>query len=89
VFGPSRVVVDVRGCYWHGCPEHYRPATSNEGYWHSKIAGNRARDAETEQWLTEAGWLVLVVWEHEDTSAAAERISSAVRGRRPDLSTSR
>ena len=20
VFGPSRVVVDVRGCYWHACP---------------------------------------------------------------------
>ena len=82
VFGPSRVVVDVRGCYWHGCPEHYRLATSNEQYWHPKIAGNQARDMETEHLLTEAGWLVMVVWEHEDTAEAASRVAAAVRSRR-------
>jgi DNA mismatch endonuclease, patch repair protein len=82
VFGPARVVVDVRGCYWHGCPDHYRLATSNEHYWHPKIAGNRARDQETERLLAESGWLVLVVWEHEDCGVAAERVIQAVRARK-------
>lgn len=83
VFGPSRVAVDVRGCYWHGCPLHYRLATSNEGYWHPKIAGNQARDEETQRLLEEAGWLVIVVWEHEPTDQAAERVAEAVTARRP------
>lgn len=82
VFGPAKVVVDVRGCYWHGCPEHYRLATSNEQYWHPKIDGNRARDTETERLLTEAGWAVLVVWEHEETAEAAERVARTVLARR-------
>ncbi len=83
VFGPSKVVVDVRGCYWHGCPEHYRLATSNEHYWHPKIVGNQARDTETQRLLEEAGWLVLIVWEHEATEEAAERVARAVDMRRP------
>lgn len=82
VFGPSKVVVDVRGCYWHGCPDHYRLATSNEDYWHPKIAGNQARDLETVSLLTEAGWQVLVVWEHEPTEEAAARVVEAVQSRR-------
>src|SRR4051812_4693934 len=50
VFGPSRVVVDCRGCFWHGCPEHGRRAhTVNAWYWPAKIEGNRARDADSEE----------------------------------------
>ena len=82
VFGPAKVVVDVRGCYWHGCPQHYRLATSNEQYWHPKIAGNQTRDAETQELLEGMGWLVVVVWEHEPTEEAAEHVRSLVLARR-------
>jgi DNA mismatch endonuclease Vsr len=87
-FGP-RVAVDVRGCFWHACPEHCRRGTSNTAWWTQKLAGNAARDADTEQRLTDAGWLVLVVWEHDDPADAAERIARAVlaRRRRPTRST--
>src|SRR5690606_26089746 len=26
VFSRERVAVFVDGCYWHGCPDHHRPA---------------------------------------------------------------
>ena len=32
VFAKARVAVFVDGCYWHGCPEHYREPRINNGY---------------------------------------------------------
>lgn len=32
--------------------------------------------------LTEAGWLVVVVWEHDDLAEATDRVIEAVRSRR-------
>jgi DNA mismatch endonuclease (patch repair protein) len=83
VFGPSRVAVFVDGCFWHGCPEHYVPPRSNAGYWNPKIERNRERDRETARLLSDAGWLVVRVWEHDDVDTAAESIAKAVRTRHP------
>lgn len=84
VFGPAKVAVDVRGCYWHG-HEHdqatYR-RTKNLDYWARKIAGNRARDADTEQRLRDAGWEVVVIWECDNPVDAAEHVETTVRARR-------
>lgn len=83
VFGPARLAVFVDGCFWHGCPEHgQREHAINGWYWPAKIAGNKARDADTNQRLQDAGWLVIRVWEHEDMHEAAKRIHKAVAGRR-------
>ncbi len=84
VFCPSRVAVEVRGCFWHGCPEHYRAPSANNTYWSAKVARNMARDAATEQTLAEAGWHLITVWEHDDMAEAAEQIGAAVRARRPE-----
>lgn len=83
VFGPSRVAVFVDGCFWHGCPEHYVAPVSNAGYWKPKIERNRERDKETARLLSDAGWLVVRVWEHDDVDTAAESIAEAVRTRHP------
>ncbi|MCF0093111.1 very short patch repair endonuclease [Micromonospora sp. MH99] len=82
IFSAARVAVFVDGCYWHGCPEHYRPARVNDRFWHEKIDRNRARDRETEQMLADAGWSVIRVWEHEDPVAAADRVEDLVKGSR-------
>ena len=82
VFRGARVVVDVRGCFWHGCPEHARRGSANSAWWDEKLAGNVERDLDTERRLTEAGWHLVVVWEHEDPDEAAETISVVVRQRR-------
>jgi DNA mismatch endonuclease (patch repair protein) len=80
VFRPSRVAVFVDGCFWHGCPAHgSHVPTVNEWYWPDKIAGNKARDADTNERLRAAGWTVIRVWEHDDPRAAAERVIAAVR----------
>jgi DNA mismatch endonuclease (patch repair protein) len=70
----DRVAVFLDGCFWHGCPDHFRPPTAHADYWAAKIAANRARDAGTDALLRAAGWRVVRAWEHESTNAAARRI---------------
>lgn len=79
VFTRAKVAVFLDGCFWHGCPEHYRPAKRNSGFWQGKIEGNVARDADTDSRLRDAGWTVVRIWEHEDVSVAARRIQNIVR----------
>lgn len=83
VFPRAKVAVEVRGCFWHGCPEHLRPARRNADFWSSKIAGTIARDRAKDAALEAAGWLVVVVWEHEGVAEAVRRVAEAVASRRP------
>ncbi|MFE9634831.1 very short patch repair endonuclease [Streptomyces sp. NPDC006463] len=80
VFRPAKVAVFIDGCYWHGCPEHYVPPKTNQGYWSEKVARNMARDRDTDARLREAGWTVLRFWEHESPEASADRIVLTVAG---------
>jgi DNA mismatch endonuclease (patch repair protein) len=83
VFRPDRVAVFIDGCFWHGCPEHGRRTYGkNTWYWPEKIERNRARDADTDSLLSEAGWLVLRVWEHERAEDAARLVIETVGTRR-------
>jgi DNA mismatch endonuclease (patch repair protein) len=82
VFRPDRVAVEVRGCFWHGCPEHYRGPAANGGYWAEKVARNMARDADTAQQWSAAGWTLVEIWEHEIPEAAAARVVSVIAARR-------
>ena len=81
VFSRAKVAVFLDGCYWHGCPEHYRQPAQNSDYWSDKVTRNRDRDAQTNLLLTEAGWTVIRVWEHEDLTHAAQRIESIVKSK--------
>jgi len=82
LFAAARVAVYVDGCWWHACPEHFKPARTNAQYWGPKIEGNRARDLAVDSALAAAGWLSVRVWEHEDPSTAADRVAQALRERR-------
>ncbi|MGW2227122.1 very short patch repair endonuclease [Streptomyces formicae] len=82
VFPKIKVAVFVDGCFWHGCPEHYRPAKKRGQAWAEKIKGNRDRDAATNLALRAQGWSVLRVWEHEDPEAAADLVLNVVEERR-------
>lgn len=80
VFGPRRKVIFVHGCFWHGhelasCLDGRAPK-SNTGYWNTKLAGNKARDARQIAALKAAKWKVLVIWECEtkDISPLEKRI---------------
>jgi len=81
VFPKAKVAVFVDGCFWHGCPHHYRPAKRNIEFWRAKIEGNVARDADTDRRLEETGWRVVRVWEHDDPAIAAAAIAAVLAGR--------
>lgn len=82
VFPGPKVIVDVRGCFWHACPLHSTKPKENAERWREKLEGNRIRDLRMEAELTSRGWLVITVWEHEDASLAADRIRLEVDNRR-------
>lgn len=83
VFTKVKVAVFLDGCFWHGCPHHYRTAKGpTADFWRDKIDGNKRRDADTDQRLADAGWMVVRVWEHDDPHDAADRILRAVAKRR-------
>ena len=80
VFSSAQVAVFVDGCFWHRCPEHSSSPKSNSAWWQAKLDANQARDADTNRRLSEAGWTVVHVWEHDDPAVAAARIAQLVRG---------
>jgi DNA mismatch endonuclease, patch repair protein len=80
-FPARRVAVFVDGCFWHGCPTHGTQPKTNDEWWAEKLRRNVARDGATDEHLTEQGWLVVRVWEHEDPVSAADRVEAAVRSR--------
>ena len=82
VFRRERVAVFMDGCFWHGCPEHYRASIRNSSFWVQKVDANKARDAATDEALVAAGWLSVRIWEHEDPKVAAPRIQSLILERR-------
>ncbi|HEU0238941.1 MAG TPA: very short patch repair endonuclease [Micromonosporaceae bacterium] len=81
VFAGPRVAVYLDGCFWHGCPDHYRASTRNNEFWTKKVEATRERDRQTTDLLAAAGWTVVRVWEHEDPAEAADRVEAAVFGR--------
>lgn len=75
-FTRANLAVFVDGCFWHGCPEHYKEPRTNAGYWIPKIARNRERDAQFDELLREAGWTVIRAWEHADPFEVADRVEA-------------
>ena len=78
-FTRAKVAVFIDGCFWHGCPEHYREPGTNADYWGAKVAGNRSRDADTTARLEALGWTVLRFWEHVGPADIAAAVEEVVR----------
>lgn len=87
-FTRAKVAVFVDGCFWHGCPEHQVIPARNRDYWEPKLRRNVERDRETDRRLSDAGWRVVRIWEHESPGEALECVVEAV-GRASQSPTSR
>lgn len=77
VFRRKRVCVFVDGCFWHGCPQHFKPPKTNTRWWSEKMVETKQRDARQRRQLRAAGWRVVRVWEHDldrDPAGIANRI---------------
>ncbi|MFC9356142.1 very short patch repair endonuclease [Rhodococcus sp. NPDC057014] len=79
VFPRLKVAVYVDGCFWHSCPQHATFPKNNAQWWADKLAGNVTRDRDTDSTLTDAGWTVVRIWEHENPVVAADRVQAALR----------
>ncbi len=74
VFASIRLAIFVDGCFWHGCPEHRVKPKSNTQFWEAKIVENQQRDRRNDLKLTDMGWTVMHIWEHEDPKEVAQRV---------------
>lgn len=87
VFPREKVAILVHGCFWHSCPRCalQRPK-ANGKFWQVKLDRNVTRDEEAERCLTDLGWRVIVIWEHEvvqDLESVVRRLTEERRFRRP------
>jgi DNA mismatch endonuclease (patch repair protein) len=85
-FPGARLAVFIDGCFWHGCPDHYRAPVTNVAYWSAKLYRNVTSDRVVEGRLGELGWSVIRVWEHEvkvDVGGAVQRIREALEPKGP------
>lgn len=78
VFTARKVAVFVDGCFWHVCPEHGRMPTTNDWYWTPKLRRNMERDQIANTALSEAGWTVIRLWEHEELATAVAAVAKAL-----------
>ncbi|MEK6985508.1 MAG: very short patch repair endonuclease [Candidatus Thermoplasmatota archaeon] len=81
----ARVAVFVDGCFWHGCPHHYRVPSSRVEFWTGKLSRNKARRHAVLRKLKSQDWLVLQYWECEvraKPAKLAKAISRSVKSRR-------
>lgn len=83
VFTRARVAVFVDGCFWHRCPEHSTLPASNAAFWREKLERNVTRDWADARALTQAGWTVIRVWEHESPASIAAVVRDTVLARTP------
>ena len=75
---PSRrVVISVKGCFWHS---HYcqRGRVPPGPYWCRKLLLNRRRDERNEQRLRRMGWSILSVWECQITRWGMARLQCRI-----------
>jgi DNA mismatch endonuclease (patch repair protein) len=62
-----KTVIFIHGCFWHGhegCKYYVVPKTRTE-WWLNKIGTNTTNDANAENFLKNAGWNIIKIWECE------------------------
>lgn len=77
-FPGKKVAVFIDGCFWHGCAEHRNIPAHNRNWWKDKIEQNRSRDRDTDEKLSNAGWLVLRYWEHDPVERIVPEVMQAI-----------
>lgn len=61
----DKLIVFIHGCFWHKCPRHYKPPSSNNSYWIPKIEKNAYLYRKAKKILKKAGYNVMLLWEHQ------------------------
>lgn len=81
----SRVAVFVDGCFWHGCPRHFKPPKTRRMFWLEKIRRNRMTRNRVLGELRPS-WKVFEFYECEldaNLSGCASRVADAIAMKEP------
>lgn len=73
--GRRKVAVFVNGCFFHGCPAHFKMPKSNVAFWRRKIRANVDRDRRSVRELQAGAWKVLSFWECEVRKRLPEAVA--------------
>ena len=65
VFTKKRIAIFIDGCFWHKCPVDFQEPETRKEFWMKKIQSNVERDKRTNKKLSDKGWAVIRIWEHE------------------------
>jgi DNA mismatch endonuclease (patch repair protein) len=77
-FPNEKAAIFIDGCFWHGCPVCNRKLpVANREYWVRKINRNVELAKIHNQKLSDEGWTVIRIWEHEIRDPEAMRIIKA------------
>ena len=79
VFQKAKVAIFLDGCFWHGCPIHYKAPRTRRIFWNSKIERNKSRDRKNNRMLRSLGWKVIHIWEHDLTKSRIERVLARLK----------
>jgi len=80
VFVSAKICVFIDGCFWHGCPKHFRAPKANRAWWIEKVCDNQQRDRRQAAELRSQGWTVIRVWEH-DVEARLSQVATRIQAR--------
>ena len=65
VFVKKKIVIFIDGCFWHKCPIDFQEPETRKEFWMKKINSNVERDERNNRQLSDAGWTIIRIWEHE------------------------
>lgn len=71
VVADIKVIIEVDGCYWHSCPEHYP----------TNLDRQKERDVLHTSIAERNGWKVIRIWEHEINSGDFSKLIALMEGR--------
>lgn len=71
-----KVAIFVDGCFWHGCPEHFRVPKTRTEFWREKIRRNQAKREAVRRQLDD--WTVIEVFECELKSNLGDVVKRVV-----------
>ncbi len=78
VFPKQKICIFIDGCFWHGCPIHFKIPKINSKWWSEKIRDNMLRDFRQNKDLNERGWTVIRYWEHDVTNENLSALCSEI-----------
>ena len=65
VFTRKKIALFIDGCFWHKCPVCFQEPETRKEFWIKKIRSNIERDKKVNEQLSNDGWTVIRIWEHE------------------------